>query len=350
MTDPLDDELRAMLETRAAGASPGAVRDVADGVRAAIHSQDPQSAVGIRPVRVSGRGAWVPAGWMAAALVAVLVIAIGGGRLLPSVASPSASLSTTPVPSSSVPASASAATPVPSAAVASPIILPDPAAVAAFRDALNSGSLDGKLALIDGTLETVAVPCPSPAGPDCFGIAVAGLDGVSITWDGPLSRVKVLGMSGTLAFVVLGDTLVFVGRVDGELAAPTAVAAILASGRPPGGFDLFPVSGWLVVGGIHSCPMIGPGGTPCPGPPPWLTDDRPFEDGMLASNQGTNVTLYGTPVGRPQGQVVTPGPFLVRRVWKTAICDAPSGVDCSGMQWQVVARYDSGSVYRVVLP
>ncbi len=224
---------------------------------------------------------------------------------------------------------------------------------AELRAGLADGSLTGRLILVDGSLLSVASPpCSVTRGPECVTLYLRGLEGVLVQAEQPLASIvdTPVPTSGHLLFRAGPGLLTYLGRPPERLDAPVSATQLLGTANAPGSDVLSVVSGWLVVGGIHSCPFEPAGATPCPGPPPWLTDDRPFDDGMLASNDGSNVALTPTMSRQTVGQIVTRGPFLVRRIWKTAICDAPAGVDCPGAQWQIVAAFDPQEVVRAQVP
>ncbi len=227
---------------------------------------------------------------------------------------------------------------------------------AGLEVALAGGALDGHLVLIDGSLKVVPLPCPTLAGPDCFGIAVAGLEDVSTSWDGPLTQAIAASMRGELAFVVRGQALVFVGRIVGDLDHPAPLLSALASADFPllDPFALTPVAAWLVLGGVHSCPMLGVGATPCPGPPPALTDVEPVAEGIMNSDLSVPVGVDGTVPGVVPARIVTPGPFLVRTL-RVAGCQGMRTVDitaCLSVKpaaFQVVAQPGTMSAVRVVM-
>ena len=224
---------------------------------------------------------------------------------------------------------------------------------AELQAGLADGSLSGRLILVDGSLQSVAsTPCSVTRGPQCVTLSLRGLEGILVQAEQPLAGVADTPMpaTGHLLFRAGPGLLTYLGRPPARLDAPVSATQLLATANAPGSDVLSVVSGWLVVGGIHSCPFEPAGATPCPGPPPWLTDDKPFDDGMLASNGGSSVAITPTVSRQTVGQIVTRGPFLVRRIWRTAICDAPAGVDCSGAQWQVVAAFDPQEVVRAQVP
>ncbi|MDP2349802.1 MAG: hypothetical protein Q8M74_01430, partial [Chloroflexota bacterium] len=120
-------------------------------------------------------------------------------------------------------------------------------------------------------------------------------------------------------------------------------------------FALAAVAGWLVVGGIHSCPAPGPDATPCPGPGPLLTDREPSPDGLMTNDvHQQSVRVWPGAVGIVPGSVVTSGPFLYR-ITPRCVARDQDGQDtpCFGSlvrSWEVMARYDASTVYRVVVP
>ncbi len=226
---------------------------------------------------------------------------------------------------------------------------------AGLRSGIAGGALDGHLVLIDGSLKVLPLPCPTLAGPDCFGIAVAGFEDLSTTWDGPLTQAITSSMRGRLAFVVQGRTLVFVGRLVGDFDHPVPLPDALASADFPllDPFAVTPVAAWLVVGGLHSCPALGFGATPCPGPPPALTDVEPAAGGIMNSDLSIPVAVDGPVPGVEPAGVVTPGPFLVRTL-RVAGCQGMKTVDitaCLSVKpptFQVLARVGAASAMRVV--
>lgn len=240
---------------------------------------------------------------------------------------------------------------------------PTPAAMTGeqLRAAVEDGSLDGRLITVTSWLQRSGALCPADLPQPCTAFVILGLEGISVTWDGPVATTTRLGgdaspapsTAGTLVVTPHDGRLLLLGRLPGNLERPSPLQELLYQRRlmvfdDP--FALTAVAGWLVVGGIHSCPMLGPGATPCPGPPPALTDEEPFPDGMLRSDVQTQVGVWPDAVGIDPRQVVTPGPFLYR-VAGEAPCAGPACPDVfRAWTWEVMARYDIGSVNRVVLP
>lgn len=365
MSEPRDDELRSMLEARADRLPASAVDAVRAAVRDEMRTAPGGATFAVLPVTTRGRGAKAPAGWAALALVAVLVLAVTGGRLDLGTAPPGSS--TAPTAASSGPSlvavvpggtSTSGASPA-TVAPASPAVSALPRlpimTAAQLVAALADGSLDGRLVLVAGRLKVLALPCPYPVPPDCFGITVSGLDNVSMTWDGKLSRDGAAAMQGGLAFVVRGSTLVFAGRVTSNLSEPLELLQLVdlpVSDTAPDPFALTPVGGWLVVGGIHSCPAMRPGASPCSGPGPRLTDVQPGADGIINSDLQVPVDLAASVPGVRAGSIVTPGPFLVRteqapgcRDLKTV--DLTACLSVKPPTLRVIAGYDPATTVRV---
>jgi hypothetical protein len=239
---------------------------------------------------------------------------------------------------------------------ASPAPLTGRISVERLRSAIATRELDGQLVLLTGTLEQQPIRCPSSATAPCWRLAIAGLEDLAVTWDGPATSDPFGGQAATLAVIPDGDTLRLLGRLRGDPAAPLAPYdwrdrfGVL---RTP--YDLDALRGWLIVNGIHSCPMLGPGATPCPGPGPQLTDHRPTADGMGTGGlQLPAAVIPGTP-GIDPASVVTAGPFLARQGVGSTCARLPEAVQagCAGgrlVVWQVLARYDLDTVVQVTLP
>jgi len=220
---------------------------------------------------------------------------------------------------------------------------------------IGDRSLDGRLVLLPGTLERVALPCPSGTTDACSWLEIVGLDGVPVTWDGAeFAGPPEGGQDSTLAVVPDGGSLRLLGRLaDDPDHAPSYQDLISRFGAfraDPYWVDV--VAGWLVVGGIHSCPALGVGATPCPGPVLMLTDQQPTPDGMMTSDLQVPVVVAASASGINAGQVVTPGPFLIRE-HTGSTCDdlsPESFPSCAGgrdIGQEIVARYDPSTVVRV---
>ena len=234
-----------------------------------------------------------------------------------------------------------------------------------FLAAVGDGSFDGRIVLVQGELQSVAWPCPSGMAEPCTRMFIPGLDGIAVTWDGAQRSTNDPGGSApgdgaatpapsaaTLVVVPRDGHLELLGRLTGDLEHPDTLSELMYQRRLIGVDDLLalaPVAGWLVVGGIHSCPFMGPGATPCPGPGPTLTDKQPLTDGLMTSDVQAQVVIGRSAVGIVAGQVVTPGPFLYRVAGPRA-CDDVGSSCRSSWGWMVVARYDASQVIRVSIP
>ncbi len=242
-------------------------------------------------------------------------------------------------------------------------------AAAELRAALEDGSMDGRLIAITGWLQPSGALCPADATQPCTLFVILGL-GIGVTWDGPISTVNRLlegqllqppsTTAGTLLVTPRDGHLVLLGRLIGSLERPASIQELTDGDllwQRSNPLALTAVAGWLVVGGIQSCRAPGPDATPCPGPGPLLTDVEPSPDGRMTNyDRQQSVRVWPGAVGIDPAQAVTPGPFLSRTVIGST-CDGPldrsEGWTCAGgptWSWEVMARYDAGSVYRVVVP
>ncbi len=236
-----------------------------------------------------------------------------------------------------------------------------------FRAALEDGSMDGRLIAVTGWLQPSGALCPADVPQPCTLFVILGL-GIGVTWDGPVSTTSRLygevvqspsTTASTLVVTPRNGHLALLGRLIGDLEQPASIqeltdGRLLWSRMDP--LALTAVSGWLVVGGIHSCPALGPDATPCPGPDPLLTDVEPSPDGRMTNyDRQRPVRVWPGAAGIDPAQVVTPGPFLYR-IAVGSTCDGldrSEGWTCAGgptSVWEVMARYDVGSVTRVVVP
>jgi len=229
--------------------------------------------------------------------------------------------------------------------------------------AIEDGSLDGRMVLITGALKMVAWPCPSGVPEPCTRFYIPGLDGVAVTWDGPLgvwNDARASGapspapVAGTLVVTPRNGSLRLLGRLIGNLEQPASIqeltdGRLLSARMDP--FALAAVAGWLVVGGTQSCRAPAPDATQCPGPGPLLTDVEPSPDGRMTNyDRQQSVRVWPGAVGIDPAQVVTPGPFLFRTVVNPP-CAGPDCTDTSrAWSWEIMGRYDTGSVYRVAVP
>jgi hypothetical protein len=227
----------------------------------------------------------------------------------------------------------------------------------ALRAAIADDSLDGRVLVVDGELEPIQVPCREPG--QCTVLALHGLEGIVVTDErrpsgsdpgqlpgrGPLVLTPHHGALAFLGIAPAGDRTVTVADLADSLGGVLGARVDL----------LEEVSGWLVADGIHSCPLLGPGATPCPGPPPWLTDDRPSADGMRASNAGIHVGIADPLAGDRIAGPTTAGPFLVRHATGSTCDELPldQRPACAGGRtfgWEVVAVLGNTPVVHATLP
>jgi hypothetical protein len=355
-----DAALGVMLAERADRFGATAEREVRDALHGGLRAPSAHAGLTVLPVSVSGGVLRQPTGWVAASLIVVLLIALAGGRLTgpaaPGAPTASSGAASAPVSSGSGPSPASATPGTPSgepAPSASP--LTGSIGIDTFRAAIRTGQLDGRLVLLPGTPVERVVPCPSAAtGTVCRGVAIAGLDGVPVVWDGGAGPPPLDRTPGTLAVVPDGGSLRLLGRLTTDPDRPYSFADVVSR------LDVFrsdrywvePVSGWLVMNALNTCHPLGPAETPCPEPWPLITGAEPFPNGVLRADDGRHVAIAADAPGIDAGTAVTPGPFLV---WgpMNASCsasspDSPGG--CPGGRastWEVVARYDPATVLRV---
>ncbi len=166
-----DEDLRGMLEARAGSVRPDAGRDVRIVVHEALRVPRGGGGFSVLPVSVTGGGSRQPAGWAAAVMVAVLAIAVLGGRLGSGPAAETAAPSGSP----SVPPS-QASEPVTAAVDRSPLRL---LSAQAFGDALSSGALQGQVVVVRGRLRNQPAFCAGRSTAPCL-VAIDGLTGVQV--------------------------------------------------------------------------------------------------------------------------------------------------------------------------
>jgi hypothetical protein len=233
-----------------------------------------------------------------------------------------------------------------------------------LRTAVRDGSMDGRLFMISGYLQPSGGQCAAELSQPCTLYVFLGLEGIDVTWEGwvaTMSRMPLVEPSNleTLVVTPRSGRLVLLGRLQGSLDSPFTVQQLLERREYVSDpLALLPVAGWLVVGGIHSCPTLGPGATACPSPDSMLSDGEPGPDRLIAGNFGASVVVGDATPGVEPGRVVTPGPFLVRTSRLAASCafglisPSPSPACRGGLfaQLEVVARYDGGNVTQVAIP
>ncbi len=241
------------------------------------------------------------------------------------------------------------------------------AAAEQLRAALEDGSMDGRLIAVTGWLQPSGALCPADVPQPCTLFVILGL-GIGVTWDGHVSTTSRLygevvqppsTTASTLVVTPRNGHLALLGRLIGNLERPASIQELtdgdlLWQRSDP--LALTAVAGWLVVAGIHSCPFLGPDATPCPGPDPLLTDVEPSPDGRMTNyDRQQPVRVWPGAVGIDPAQVVTPGPFLYR-IAVGSTCDGldrSEGWTCAGgptSAWEVMARYDASTVFRVLVP
>jgi RNA polymerase sigma-70 factor, ECF subfamily len=312
-----DEALREMLAARADRLPSEAAGQVMAAVRAEVRGPRQGAAFSVLPV-LTGRSPAVGAGWAAAAMVAVLVMAVLATRA--PTASPSPSVPGT-VASASSPLATSPAPPV-----AAHISLAD------LGRALDDGSLDGGLVLVDTTLRLQPIACQ--AGETCG--AKYSLDFVGpVTTDPepgqPVVPARPADGSTPLAgtFVVVPDrgALILVGRMEGSLASPIDLSAFAGyqPADPGAALALQAISGQLIRNSTEQCSV-----TPC------VPRDFITWAGLGGATNAADVTT-ATPALGIEGQAAgASGPFLVR-----------TG---TGDRLEVVGRYDIGASTVVDMP
>ncbi len=201
-----------------------------------------------------------------------------------------------------------------------------------LRTRLADGSLDGRLVVIDGQLQLNGRACGLRIA--CAIPFINGLGDVQIDTDteARVALQHAIPPPGPLVFVVHDGVLRYLGPQPADVDHPISVNQLLDTRIPslvdPSSQvhqltdDLRLVSGWLVIGGPNSCSTRAPSSGPCIGPSPWLTDDRPSDDGTLnpGDTAGTAVSLMADPPlqssrpGRDRGLVPGPRPIAIARM------------------------------------
>lgn len=323
--------------------------------RSPAEPQDPDPrALAVAPVAIRD-----PGGGRRSALLglvgvaAVLGIAIGAATLLPS--SPASTEMGTRAAGARATASAPGSDASPSSSP-SPTPGPEmtlPPAIVFYNahelgEQVAGGSLDGRLVLVLGKLEAIALPCDRE--PDalhsCVLLAIEGVDlpvqagTVALPWhDDP--------PSGDLLVVMPSrGKLVYLGHLPPASRSPRLIDVLTrdlllqqgASGPPA---EMFLVDGWLVPRPPSSCPVTtDPSASPCWIPGPFLADDEPAADGSPRSRRGSNVVV-GDAVGIDPEATVTRGPFLVTMLTREQCATAALAPACAGTgpRWVVEAAY-----------
>jgi hypothetical protein len=329
MTGPLpDDDVRAMLEERAGRVSPDAEREAMTTFRAAVRgAPDGKGGFAVIPQALSSRDARLPWGLAAAGMVAVVAIALLGGRLSGTdfAASPSA-------------ASGATATSGPAASL-------EPSAdgnglptADQLRAGLADGSLTGRVIVIDGEMQAVQVPCPKPGA--CTVPMLTRLGGIPITVDPTIEALVANDVpDGPHVFIGDGVGLTYLGNMTGAVDAPMTVA------------ELWAVSPAVDETGIRFVEgIVGP--IPCAGCP---TGPTMLPGQWLSGTNGSKAAAV--PVFVPD--TIEPPPSLDRYLVRPRFaspCDdvtPPPGVvwDCAAeYRWAIVAAVGDEPILRVALP
>jgi hypothetical protein len=347
MTAPPDDELSAMLEARADRMQAAAGREVLAAVREEMRAPRGGARFALLPV-VNGRGMNGPVGWAAIGLVAVLVLAVMGGRLGTGPTRPSSgAASVSPPAVAASPDAAGSTVPAASTAPATQVAASPPIPTVTMdqlRTGLADGTLEGWTVLVTGRLELQPWPCPSPMPEDCYGLQLHGLNGVDVAHAGVMTATEAFARipgdmtDRPMAFRVTGGQLALLGWVTQGADAPLTVSRLLQGGPPPGRAEVAAVDGWLIGGrpSLASCP--GSAATQCSVTRPVLADASPRPDGQPTSGDAIEVTVDGS-LGLAPVPAAIAGPFLVRY-------SAYRGGDLP--PWAVAARLDPATTVRVV--
>ena len=348
MTEPRDDGLAAMLEARADRMPVSAARDVLAAVRREMRAPTGGAGFAVLPVLTGSRGSRAPAGWAAIGLVAVLVLAVMGGRLTMGPARPSAGAVSGGTPASSAAAASAVPTAMPAltAPTAAPSLAIPTMTMDELRAGLADGSLDGRTVLVTGLLELQPLPCPTPMPEACSGLQLQGLDGAWVNLAGAIIAPEAIATiqgdptDRPMAFRVTGGQLELLGWVTHGADTQVTVTELLREGGAAGPNELAVVGGWLLGGrsSLASCPSVA--ASPCADTSPVLADASPRPDGRPGTGDATEVTVDDS-LGLATGPASLPGPFLVRSTRSLGV-DLPP--------YAVVASLDAATTVRVVPP
>ena len=259
---PTDDELREMLESRASRVSPDTEREAMAGLRAAMRgTPDARGGFAVLPVAISGRGARLPGSIAAVGLVAVLVVAVVGGRLATPQEGAASAAASAHVPES-IPTLAVSG---PDSDVVPPEVLPKAWTGADLATALAARSIVGQVVVVDGALTTRLC---NPGG-SCV-VDIDGLEGVPVVFPHPPQAAPTLvGPGSQTALRVRADGgLDYLGQVDADARRPLTVNALVREDSTPGR--------GLFVGGELWQRVTDTGyAPPCAGPLPSCEPDDP---------------------------------------------------------------------------
>jgi hypothetical protein len=201
---------------------------------------------------------------------------------------------------------------------------------------VRDGSLEGQLVFVDGELSVRPVGCRSLATvrTACVDLAIPGL-GLPVHAAQPsmaLSPSPPLG--AWLVTVARAGTLVYLGSLVPDRDVPTSIPELerqladRARERLEG--TLFQANGTLVTNIPSPCNNL------CPPPPPYLADERNWDNPALPET-GTAVSVVRNAPEIPVDTERFDGTFLLSRTG-------------DGTQWQVVARYIPSHSIRVQVP
>ena len=221
MTGPLpDDQLRAMLEERAARVSPDTEREAMAAFRAAVRgTPDGTGGFAVIPQALSSRDARLPWGLAVLGLIVVVAIALLGGRL-----------SSTNDAGASAPAATGSG--VPSSIPASTGTLTGDQ----LRVALADGSLARQVIVVDGDVGWRQVACADPA--NCTVPVPAGLDDVPMAIDPAIgNQTSSAQPPGPYVYVADGAVLTYEGtaadglglRCSCPISSPRARRSLVAT-------------------------------------------------------------------------------------------------------------------------
>ena len=322
----IDDEvLRAMLAERADRVAAGTAGEVMAHVRAEVRGPRQGAAFSVLPV-LTGRSPAFGAGWAAAAMIAVLVLAVVATRPPAASPSPASTGGASAASSSSAALPASSATPGPTAA-------PGHVSPAQLRQALAAHALDGRLLLVDSTLrlDTTVRHCPNGGCSPEYDLDLLGPVVTDAQPGQPIApaqpEVGSTPLSGT--FVVVPDlgALILAGRLEGSLASPIALSTLAGyqPSDPGAAVALQAIGGVLFRNSTAQC------ATAACGPRDFITRAGPG-----TATNAVDVTVATPALGIESSAAEVAGPFLVR-----------TG---TGQRLEVVGRYDIGAYSLVDFP
>ncbi len=291
----------------------------------------------VAPTIVRGSGGGRGRGALALAVVVLVIagavgVAMLGGEGQRRIALDAQATPGTVAPESPVVSSSPVPAPAASILDATPIRLRANDLAAGIRD----GSLEGRLVFVDGKLSATPVGCRSLATVrvGCVDLAIPGI-GVQVHAAEPSmvwSPAPPLG--AWLVTVARAGGLVYLGSLVPQRDVATSVPELerqLAGGAREGSDGtLFQANGTLVTNIPSPCNDL------CPPPPPYLADQRNWDDPALPET-GTTVDVVRNAPEIPADTERFDGTFLLARTG-------------DGTAWQVVARYVPSRAVRVQVP